>query len=149
MAPGVSAEETMLVYDLGGGTFDVSVVVVESGVVEVKASHGDTHLGGDDFDQVLVEHVVAEFKKQHGQDLQRDPKTLRRLKVVMEQAKCRLSDEGYVQIREEYLDGKHHLELEITRGDYESMIAHYLEKTLHCIHQSMNDAKLTPRDINK
>ena len=146
---GSSAEETMLVYDLGGGTFDVSVVVVESGVVEVKASHGDTHLGGDDFDQALVEHVTAEFKKQNGLDLHQDPKTLRRLKVVMERAKCRLSDEGFVQIREEYLDGKHHLELEITRAEYERMIQHYLEKTLQCIHQSMTDAKLTPRAINK
>ena len=146
---GSSAEETMLVYDLGGGTFDVSVVVVESGVVEVKASHGDTRLGGDDFDQVLVEHAVSEFKKQHGTDLRQDSKTLRRLKTVMERAKCRLSDDAFVQIREEYLDGKHHLELEITRHAYEAMIQHFLEKTLHCIHQSMNDAKLTPRDINK
>ncbi len=146
---GNSAEGTMLVYDLGGGTFDVSVVVVESGVVEVKASHGDTHLGGDDFDQILVEHAVSQFKKQHGMDLHQDVKTLRRLKVVLERAKCRLSDEAFVQIREEYLDGKHHLELEITRHDYESMIEHYLEKTLHCVHQSMNDAKLSPRDINK
>jgi molecular chaperone DnaK len=146
---GSSAEETMLVYDLGGGTFDVSVVVVESGVVEVKASHGDTHLGGDDFDQLLVEHAVAEFKKQHKVDLHTDPKTLRRLKVVMERAKCRLSDEAYVTIREEYLDGKHHLEFELIRQDYERLIEHLLEKTLHCIHQSMNDAKLTPRDINK
>jgi len=146
---GSSAEETMLVYDLGGGTFDVSVVVVESGVVEVKASHGDTHLGGDDFDQMLVEHAVAEFKRQHGADLKQDPKTLRRLKVAMEHAKCRLSDEAFVHIREEYLDGKHHLELEITRHQYESMIQHFLEKTLHCLHQSMTDAKLSPRDINK
>ena len=72
----------MLVYDLGGGTFDVSVVVVEHGVVEVKASHGDTHLGGDDFDQLLVDHAVTEFKRQHKVDLLQDNKTLRRLKVV-------------------------------------------------------------------
>lgn len=146
---GSSAEETMLVYDLGGGTFDVSVVKVESGVVEVKASHGDTHLGGDDFDQLLVEHAVAQFKQQHKIDLKQDPKILRRLKVVMERAKCRLSDEAYVTIREEYLDGKRHLEFELTRQEYEAMIEHLLEKTLQCIHQSMNDAKLVPRDINK
>ncbi len=146
---GSTAEETMLVYDLGGGTFDVSVVVVESGVVEVKASHGDTHLGGDDFDQLLVEHAIAEFKRQYNIDLRQDAKTLRRLKVVMERAKCRLSDEPFVMVREEYLDGQHHLEMELMRDDYEAMIQHYLEKTLTCLHQSMNDAKLSPRDINK
>ncbi len=146
---GSSAEETMLVYDLGGGTFDVSAVVVESGVVEVKASHGDTHLGGDDFDQILVDHAVAEFKRQHGAGLQENPLALRRLRVALERAKCRLSDEAFVHIREEYIDGKNHLEFELTRHDYESMIQHLLDKTLHCIHQSMNDAKLSPRDINK
>ena len=146
---GSTAEETMLVYDLGGGTFDVSVVVVESGVVEVKASHGDTHLGGDDFDQLLIDHAIAEFKRQHQIDLRQDPKTLRRLKVVLERAKCRLSDEPFVLVREEYLDGQHHLEMELLRHDYESMILHHLEKTLTCLHQSMSDARLTPRDINK
>lgn len=102
---GAAEGETMLVYDLGGGTFDVSVVVAEQGVVEVKASHGDTHLGGDDFDQLLVDMVVLEFERQHNVDLLLDPKTLRRLKVVMERAKRTLSDEPFVQIREEYLDG--------------------------------------------
>ncbi len=146
---GSTAEETMLVYDLGGGTFDVSVVVVESGVVEVKASHGDTHLGGDDFDQLLVDHAVAEFLKLHKVDLSKDPKTLRRLKVVLERAKCRLSDEPFVHLREEYIDGEHHLELEILRDDYEAMILPLLEKTLTCLHQSMTDAKLSPKDIGK
>jgi molecular chaperone DnaK len=144
-----SAREAMLVYDLGGGTFDVSVVVVESGVVEVKASHGDTHLGGDDFDQLLVDYAVREFQKRHQVDLRQDPKTLRRLKVVLERAKCRLSDEPFVQVREEYLDGRHHLELEILRADYEQMIGPLLERTLDCVHQSMQDAKLSPGDISK
>ncbi|MBI4026380.1 MAG: Hsp70 family protein [Verrucomicrobia bacterium] len=146
---GRTADETMLVYDLGGGTFDVSVVVVEDGVVEVKASHGDTHLGGDDFDQLLVEHAVREFKKLHGVDLGQDLKTLRRLKVVMEQAKRRLSDEPCVRLREEYLDGQRHLEMEILRDDYERMIAQHLDKTLDCVHQSLKDAQLLPDDIDK
>jgi molecular chaperone DnaK len=146
---GRTADETMLVYDLGGGTFDVSLVVVEEGVVEVKASHGDTHLGGDDFDQLLVDHAVLEFKRRNGVDLQHDLKVLRRLKVVMERAKCRLSDEPFVVVREEYLDGKHHLELEIARHDYERMILRWLEKTLDCLHKSLQDAKLGPRDIDK
>ena len=146
---GIQDNETMLVYDLGGGTFDVSVVTVEAGVVEVRASHGDTHLGGDDFDQLLVEHAVAAFKKQHGRDLHQDLKTLRRLKVAMEQAKRRLSDEPFVSVREEYLDGQHHLELEIMREEYEAMILPLVEKTLTCLHQSLNDAKLGPKDIGK
>jgi molecular chaperone DnaK len=146
---GVTEGETMLVYDLGGGTFDVSVVVVEQGVVEVKASHGDTHLGGDDFDQLLVDHAVLEFKRQHNVDLVQDSKTLRRLKVALEQAKRGLSDEPFVRVREEYLDGQHHLELEILREDYERMITPLLERTLDCIHQSLKDAKLGPKDIHK
>jgi len=146
---GSQGNETMLVYDLGGGTFDVSVVTVEAGVVEVRASHGDTHLGGDDFDQLLVEHAIAVFKKQHSRDLHQDLKTLRRLKVAMEQAKRRLSDEPFVTVREEYLDGRHHLELEITREDYEAMILPLIEKTLICLHQSLNDARLSPGDISK
>jgi molecular chaperone DnaK len=146
---GVKEGETMLVYDLGGGTFDVSLVVVEQGVVEVKASHGDTHLGGDDFDQLLVDHAVLEFKRQHNIDLIQDSKTLRRLKVVMERAKRTLSDEPFVKIREEYLDGQHHLEMELARDEYEAMILPLLEKTLGCVHQSLNDARLAPKDIHK
>lgn len=146
---GDGANETLLVYDLGGGTFDVSVVVAESGVVEVKASHGDTHLGGDDFDQLLVEHAVSEFKRAYGVDLAGDPKTLRRLKLVMEAAKCRLSDEPVVQVREEYIDGKRHLEFELLRSDYEDMIAGLLDKTMGCLHQALNDAGVAPRDISK
>ena len=146
---GHTEDERMLVYDLGGGTFDVSVVVVEQGVVEVKASHGDTQLGGDDFDQLLVDHAVLEFKKRHNVDLFQDPRVLRRLKVAMEAAKRRLSDEPFVLVREEYLDGQHHLELELTRAQYEEMIRHLLEKTLDCVHKALEDAKLTPDQIDK
>ncbi|MSU62588.1 MAG: heat-shock protein Hsp70 [Pedosphaera sp.] len=146
---GRTSDETMLVYDLGGGTFDVSVVVVEQGVVEVKASHGDTHLGGDDFDDLLVQRAVREFREKHGVDLSANSAILCRLKVVLERAKCHLSDEPFVSVREEYLDGQHHLEMEISRAEYEEMIALLLEKTLTCIHQSMQDARLIPKDIGK
>lgn len=146
---GATEGQTMLVYDLGGGTFDVSVVVVENGVVEVKASHGDTRLGGDDFDQLLVDHAVLEFKRRHNVDLLQDARTLRRLKVALERAKRTLSDEPFVAVREEYLDGQNHLELEIVRTDYEDMILPLLEKTLTCVHQSLTDAKLGPKDIQK
>ena len=146
---GQTDDHTMLVYDLGGGTFDVSLVLVEQGVVEVKASHGDTHLGGDDFDQLLVNHALAEFQKQHSLDLRQVPTVLRRLKLVLEQAKCRLSDEPFAHVREEYLSGSHHLELEIPREEYERMIQPYLDKTLTCVHQSLADARLTQKDLDK
>jgi molecular chaperone DnaK len=146
---GHASDQRILVYDLGGGTFDVSVVVVEAGVVEVKASHGDTHLGGDDFDQLLVQHVVDEFHEKHGVFLNEDTKTMRRLKVVLERAKCQLSDEPFVSIREEYIHGDLHLETEISRVDYEGMIRPYLLKTIDCLHQSMQDARLLSRDLSK
>jgi molecular chaperone DnaK len=146
---GHSGHERILVYDLGGGTFDVSVVAVEDGVVEVKASHGDTQLGGDDFDQLLIQRIVDEFHEQHHVFLNEDLKTLRRLKLILERAKCRLSDEPFVKIREEYIYGELHLETEIERSDYEDLIEPYLQKTLDCIHQSLQDARLVPGDIAK
>ena len=142
-------DERLLVYDLGGGTFDVSVVVSEAGVIEVKASHGDTHLGGDDFDQLLIEHVVNEFKQRHSVDLSEDPKTLRRLKVVLERAKCQLSDVPFFKIHEDYIHGDLHLETELDRNAYEKMIAPMLQKTLTCIQQSLQDARILPRDLSK
>ena len=123
--------------------------MVEAGIVEVKASHGDTLLGGDDFDDLLVQHAVKECLREHQVDLSADRRALRRLKMVLEQAKCRLSDEPLVRVREEYLDGSHHLELELQREEYERMIERLLEKTLDCIHQSMQDAKWVPADLDK
>jgi molecular chaperone DnaK len=146
---GHSGDEHILVYDLGGGTFDVSVVVVEAGVVEVKASHGDTQLGGDDFDQLLVQHVVDEFHRRHDVFLNENPRTLRRLKLILERAKCQLSDEPFVSIREEYIHDDLHLEMEIQRDEYEEMIAPYLQKTLDCIHHALQDARFLPGDISK
>ncbi|MBX3744090.1 MAG: Hsp70 family protein [Verrucomicrobiae bacterium] len=146
---GVTDGERLLVYDLGGGTFDVSVVVAEAGVVEVKSSHGDTRLGGDDFDQILVDYATGRFEERHGVDLRQNPSAQRRLRVVMERAKRVLSDEPFVMIREEYLDGTHHLEMELLRNEYERLIEPLLEKTLACLHRALNDAKLGPKDIQK
>lgn len=146
---GHSDNEKLLVYDLGGGTFDVSVVVIENGVVEVLSSHGDTHLGGDDFDQLLVQRVVDEFHARHKIFLNKDPKAMRRLKLILERAKCTLSDEPFVQIREDYIHGDLHLEMEIQRSEFEEMIEPYLRKTLDCIQQSLQDARLLPGDIAK
>lgn len=144
-----SKNQTMLVYDLGGGTFDVSIVVVENGVVEVKASHGDTQLGGDDFDQELVKHVCAEFESQHKMDLTDDLKAQRRLKVALERAKRTLTDEPFVKIQEDFLKDNKHLTMEIARDDYEGLIAPYLDKTLSCMHQAMKDAGLVPKQLDK
>ena len=146
---GDTPDETMVVYDLGGGTFDVSVVAVQEGVVEVRASHGDTHLGGDDFDQLLVAHVLREFENRHAIDLSGNDRVLRRLSIVLERAKCRLSDEPFVAVREEYLDGEHHLDMEIERGAYEAMIAPLLEKTLDSMHQALRGASLLPGAIDR
>ena len=142
-------DETIVVYDLGGGTFDVSVVSVQEGVVEVRASHGDTHLGGDDFDQLLVEHALREFENRHGANLSGDDRVLRRLRIVLERAKCRLSDEPFVAVREEYLDGRQHLDFEIRRHDYETMIAPLLEKTLLSVHHALRDAALLPQAVHR
>ncbi len=144
-----ASNQTLLVYDLGGGTFDVSVVVVEEGVVEVKASHGDTELGGDDFDEELVQHVGTQFKNTHGLEIGDDLKAKRRLKVALERAKCTLSDQPYVKIDEDFLYEGKHLTSEISRELYEQRIASYLEKTLGCMHQAMKDAGITPQQLDK
>jgi molecular chaperone DnaK len=142
-------DENLLVYDLGGGTFDVSVVVSQGGIVEVKSSHGDTHLGGDDFDALLVEHVLEFFQTRHGIDLSEDPAAARRLKFALEAAKCRLSDEPFTQVREEYLSGDLHLDLEIERQLYENLIESHISKTITCVGQALNDAGLSASDIGK
>jgi molecular chaperone DnaK len=142
-------EMRILVYDLGGGTFDVSLVVVENGVVEVKSSHGDTQLGGDDFDLLLMEHVSEAFRMQHGIDLMDDLRARNRLWSAVEKAKRELSDFPYGRIREEYIYGDLHLDTEISRMDYEEMISPLLRKTMDSVHQCLNDADILPKDIDK
>ena len=146
---GETRDETVLVYDLGGGTFDVSVVNVQEGVVEVRASHGDTHLGGDDFDELLVQHALREFEGQYAVNLTGNERVLRRLRIVLERAKRRLSDEPFVAVREEYLDGTRHLDIEIERAAYEVMIAPLVEKTLLSVHLALQGAAMLPRAIDR
>ncbi|MDR2439677.1 MAG: Hsp70 family protein [Planctomycetaceae bacterium] len=145
--------ETLLVYDLGGGTFDVSIVRVEEGVLEVLASHGDTHLGGDDFDQLLFDYVCDEFKKQHKIDLRETPVAVSRVLQAVEEAKKRLSTEPFTQIKEEFITEKNgislHLDMELSRHQYEEQIMPLLEKTLTCLNDALNDAQLHPDDIDK
>ncbi len=140
-----TAGQTLLVYDLGGGTFDVSVVRVEEGVVEVRASHGDVHLGGDDFDEALAR--LGEERFGSGDPL--PPAAHRRLKSAMELAKITLSDAPFASVREEYLTETGHLETEIDRSDYEELIDPWLHKTLDCLQKSLSDAGVTARELDK
>jgi molecular chaperone DnaK len=146
---GQDDNRNMVVYDLGGGTFDVSIVVVENGIVEVKASHGDTQLGGDDFDDCLVNHVCDAFLTKHGVNLRDELRAVRRLKIALEKAKCDLSDRPYVSVREEFIHEGLHLDMEISRGEYEEMIQPMVSKTIDCIGQALQDAGLTATQIDK
>ncbi len=142
-------DQTVLVYDLGGGTFDASLVVVQSGVVEVKSSHGDTHLGGDDFDHLLMAHADQVFFEQHGLHLMDDFKARNRLWVAVEKAKRALSDAPFARIREEYITENLHLDLEISRLEYEEMIRPLLRKTIDCVHRCFKDAAILPGAVDK
>src|SRR6201987_5874624 len=142
-----------LFYDLGGGTFDVSVVRIEEGVVEVIASHGNNHLGGDDFDHKIVEHVLEQLKIKHKVDVSDQPRAMARILRSAEQAKKQLSDPPYARIEEEYLpeaDGKPiHLGLELSREQYEDMIRPFIEDTLDAIHAALESASLTSSQIDE
>ena len=143
----------VLVYDFGGGTFDVSVVRIEDGVVEVIASHGNNHLGGDDFDHKIVEHVLDHLKIEHKVDVSNNPQATARIHRAAENAKKHLSDHPFARIEEEYLaevDGKPiHLALELARTDYEEMIAPFIEETLSAIHIALESAALTASQIDE
>ncbi|MCP4407327.1 MAG: Hsp70 family protein [Gammaproteobacteria bacterium] len=146
-------QKVALVYDLGGGTFDVSVVRMERDVVEVLASHGNNKLGGDDFDQKIIEHIEAHIKETHQLDPISSPQTMARITQAAEAAKIALSDQPYVQIEEEYLLEKDgvpvHLSLELARHDYEEMIADYVDETLRAIHTALEGARMTVSDLNE
>ena len=145
--------ERLLVYDLGGGTFDVSIVQIEQGVVEVLSSHGDTQLGGDDFDQLLLDGVCEGFLREHDIDLRKSLVAKSRLLRAVEEAKKRLSTEPAVAIEEEFIAEKQgaplHLRRELRRADYEELIEPLLAKTLKCVDQSLSDAKLNANQIDK
>ena len=143
----------MLVYDLGGGTFDVSVVNVQAGVVEVLSSHGDNHLGGDDFDQLIIDHIQEHIRQQHGIEVEGHSKAIARITRAAEKAKLVLSDEPFALIEEEYLlehDGAPiHLTLELARSTYEDMIEDYINATMDATHIALKGAKLTASDIDE
>jgi molecular chaperone DnaK (HSP70) len=143
-----------MVYDLGGGTFDVSIVSIEGDVTEVLASHGNNNLGGDDFDELLLDRLLREFQTRHGIDLRdRQPVSYARLRWAAEEAKKRLSSEQYARVREETLatdsGGKAlHLDLELSRQEYETMIRSLVESTLESVFQAIEDAGKKPEDID-
>ena len=143
----------LLVYDLGGGTFDVSIVQVQEGVVEVLASHGDTQLGGDDFDAALAEHMMQRFEEEHGVNLRDLPAARSRLLRAAEEAKKGLSSAPYVMVQEEYIaerDGVPlHLTLEISRLEFEGLIQPLLDKTMICVGQALDDASLIPSQLDQ
>ena len=151
--PNPPERERLLVYDLGGGTFDVSIAQVESGVIEILASHGDTHLGGDDFDQLLVDHVCDEFQKRHKIDLRDSPVARGRVLRACEDAKKALSTEASTSIREEFIaEGKGvplHLTIEVDRETYEDLIEPLLDRTLDCLDRALTDAKLRADEVDK
>jgi molecular chaperone DnaK len=142
-----------LVYDLGGGTFDVSVVNLESDVVEVLASHGNNHLGGDDFDRKLVDLALDHLKQTHQADASRSPAAMARLQRAAEAAKIVLSDSPFATLAEEYLlehEGVPvHLALEVSREQYEAMIEPYIEETLDAVHVALSGAGLAVSDIDE
>lgn len=150
---GTDQRRTVMIYDLGGGTFDVSIVTMEQDITEVLASHGNNRLGGDDFDQLLVDRLLKEFREEHGIDLGNDHRpALARLWWAAEEAKKRLSSEPFVRIREEALiqkDGEPlHLETEISREDFEKMVAHLMESTLDCVTKTLDEAGKRPGELD-
>ena len=146
--------QTILVYDLGGGTFDVSILELGDGVFEVKATSGNNHLGGDDFDQRIIDYLVKEFKKENGVDLSKDKMAMQRLKEVAEKAKKDLSGMVSTQVSAPFIakgeDGEPlHLDMTLTRAKFEDLISDLVESTLDPVKKALKDAKLTKKDIDK
>lgn len=148
-----SEDQTILVYDLGGGTFDVSILELGDGFFEVKATSGDNRLGGDDFDQVIIDHLVSEFKKEQGIDLSKDKAAVQRLKDAAEKAKKELSGVLTTTISLPFItvvDGvPQHLEVNLTRAKFEELSAGLVERTLGPTRQALKDAGMTPADLDK
>ncbi|MFN8520539.1 MAG: molecular chaperone DnaK [Chloroflexota bacterium] len=146
-------DEQVAVYDLGGGTFDISILELGDGVFEVKATNGDTHLGGDDFDQRIIEWLLAEFKKDQGMDLSKDQQALQRLKEAAERAKIELSSATQTEINLPYITadatGPKHLVVSLTRAKLEDLVADLIKRTAQPVTQALKDAGLKPSDIDE
>jgi molecular chaperone DnaK len=144
---------TIAVYDLGGGTFDISILELGEGVYEVKATNGDTHLGGDDFDKKLLDHFADEFKKEHGVDLRKDPQALQRLRDAAEKAKIELSSSLETEINLPFItqgkDGPLHLVTKLSRAKFESIVADLIERSIEPVKKCLADAKKKIGDIDE
>src|SRR5271165_5337783 len=145
--------ETIAVYDFGGGTFDISVLEVGEGVVEVKSTNGDTHLGGDNIDQRIIDWIVSEFKKENGIDLSRDQMALQRLKEAAEKAKMELSTLLETEVNLPFVTadatGPKHLQMKLTRARFEQMVEDILQRSMGPCKQAMKDANVTPQNIDE
>src|SRR5580765_5235196 len=146
-------DETIAVYDFGGGTFDISILEVGEGVVEVKATNGDTHLGGDDLDQRVIDWMVAEFKKTDGVDLSKDRMAVQRLKEAAEKAKMELSTVMATDINLPFItadqSGPKHLQMKLTRAKFEQLVGDLLDRSMVPLKQALADAGVKPSDIDE
>jgi molecular chaperone DnaK len=146
-------DETIAVYDLGGGTFDISILEVGEGVVEVKSTAGDTHLGGDDIDNKIIEHIVAEYKRDQGIDLGKDRMALQRLKEAAEKAKIELSQVAETEINLPFItadaSGPKHLQMKLSRAKLEQLMEEILQRTVGPVRRAMEDAGIKPDQINE
>jgi len=146
-------DQTIAVYDLGGGTFDISILEIGDGVFEVKSTNGDTHLGGDDFDQKMIDDLASEFKKEQGIDLKNDPAALQRLKEAAEKAKITLSSAEKTEINLPYItadkDGPKHFRKDLTRADLEKMVSDLVDATIEPCNKALKDAGISAKDIDE
>ncbi len=147
------ANEKIAVYDLGGGTFDVSILAIGDGSFEVLATNGDTHLGGDDFDEAIIHFLAEEFRREHGIDLRKDPMAVQRLKEAAERAKCELSSSTTTDVNLPFItadaSGPKHLSIALTRAKLEQLCDDLLQRTKNPCRQALNDAALRPSDIDE
>lgn len=144
---------TIAVYDLGGGTFDISILELGEGVYEVKSTNGDTHLGGDDFDKRLLDYFADEFKKEHSVDLRKDPQALQRLRDAAEKAKIELSTSMEAEVNLPFItqgkDGPLHLVMKLTRAKFETLVGDLIQKSIDPVKKCLADAKMKVSDINE
>ncbi len=148
-----SHAHTIAVYDLGGGTFDITILELGDGVFEVKATNGDTHLGGDDFDKVLIDYIADEFKKENSIDLRKDTQALQRLKEAAEKAKIELSSSTEAEINLPYVTIRDnqplHLVMKITRAKFESLVDELIQRTFEPLRKALKDAKISAKDVQE
>nr|KAF6447031.1 heat shock protein family A (Hsp70) member 9 [Rousettus aegyptiacus] len=148
-----SEDKVIAVYDLGGGTFDISILEIQKGVFEVKSTNGDTFLGGEDFDQALLQHIVKEFKRETGVDLTKDNMALQRVREAAEKAKCELSSSVQTDINLPYLtmdaSGPKHLNMKLTRAQFEGIVVELIKRTIAPCQKAMQDAEVSKSDIGE